>query len=666
MSSATSLFRKSFVVLLCTVHSLWVSAQVIDPNLDPTAQQQNLFNQGLDSNRLETTEDWDNTSPRIYYTTFTSELHQLPDTSLSHFHRYRPRQPWWIKDLGNAGTAARNQFFDPALPIGLSLGYHIYDPYRLELEDLEFFNTTRPYSSFSGMIGAKAAQDVSVMHTQNINPDWNFAGNILYNSSPGFFAMQQAAQTGGSFSTQYKSQDQRYGLQLGFVYNRFRQQENGGITADSMLQENGDRMLIPVQLPATIPGGLQAATTNSLRDLDLMLSHHYAWGLRDTLYNEDSTSISYRFTPRFGLKHVLHLHSERHTYKDLAPDSLRYDFLAAVNFGGRDSVFSVQNWMYVDNRFSLNGFLGKADALAAVEAGLGIRADRFVSDFGFGDQDREASLSNYVFGDIRKEAVKEKQWNYGATARFFFSGPAIGNFEIGGHMGKDLGKLGQLDISLSQRLSNAPYAWNHQKTRYYERHYDFGKTSSTTLAGRYYLPKYKLEITAKNILLTNYLYYNSNIEPVQFSSAFSVLQLSARKAFTWKVLTLDNELAWQQATPNAPVHLPALLLRHQLRAETYIFKKALLIAGGIEARYHTPYYSDGYTPYFNQFYLQDEQRISSLPECSVFLNFKVKRFRAYLLTEQVQQLISPNIMNAPGYPAENFMFKFGFTWILIN
>src|SRR5690606_19330738 len=116
---------------------------------------------------------------------------------------------------------------------------------------------------------------------------------------------------------------------------------------------------------------------------------------------------------------------------------------------------------------------------------------------------------------------------YGANASFFFSGPAIGNFEIGGSMGKDLARAGKLKIGLVQRLSNAPYAWNHFKTRYYERGYDFDKTSMTKISGHYLLDKHKLEVTVSNILLANYLYYNSNLEPTQAEAPFSVLQVAA-------------------------------------------------------------------------------------------------------------------------------------------
>src|SRR5690606_4736878 len=117
---------------------------------------------------------------------------------------------------------------------------------------------------------------------------------------------------------------------------------------------------------------------------------------------------------------------------------------------------------------------------------------------------------------------------------------------------------------------------------------------------------------------------------------------------------------------NAPVNLPALMLRHQIRIETPMFKKALQFSTGIEMRYHTAYHADGYTPYFNQFYYQNTYLVNNRPEFMSFFNFKVRRFRAFVIGDQLQQLIWTNVINAPGYPGPNALFRFGFSWVLIN
>lgn len=286
MSSTYPFFRGLIAASLVLVFFTPVlHAQIINNNLDPSAQQNNMFNQGKDTNALKTSLEWKEEHAKIYFNYLNSAVVHYPDTTLANFHRYQPVQPWWGKDLGNYGTAIRNQFFSPSLPMGMSLGYHIYDMYKLNLDSLRFFNTTRPYSAFSFMMGSKNEQNVEILHTQNITPGWNIAARLRYLSSEGFYNLQKANSISGSVSTNYQSKNKRYYVASGFVYNRYKQQENGGIKNDALLDSTsyGNRQLIPVNLPALSPGSRTAAVTNQLRDYDFYLQNNYSFGKTDTL-----------------------------------------------------------------------------------------------------------------------------------------------------------------------------------------------------------------------------------------------------------------------------------------------------------------------------------------------------------------------------------------------
>lgn len=660
---------KRFLLLFSVLafFCMQTQAQVINNTLDPTSQQNSMFNQGKDSSILKQKEEWKEEHARIYYNTLNSAVAKYPDTTLENFHRYQSVQPWWGKDLGNSGSAVRNQFFTPVVPMGLSLGYHIYDMYRLTLDSLRFYNTTRPYSAFSFMLGSKSEQNVEIIHTQNITPQWNFSTQLRYYSSAGFYKTQKTSSISGTVTSNYQSKNKRYYLATGFVYNRHKQDENGGIIYDTLLSNSSfsDRQLIGVNIPNSPRSTTNSAVTNQLRDLDFYLQNNYSFGKTDTVYTKDSTGVSYNFTPRFRIKHQLQLHSERHIYKDLDPDSPRYAFIKPITFGSLDTVYNAQNWFYVDNKFSLNGFLGKSSELVQIEAGVGNRVDRFNTNYISGT-DGISSVGNYVFGEIKKEAFKEGQWNYQASANLFFTGDATGNFDVSAYASKSLRNIGKFSAGIRQNLSNAPYAYTSFRTQFYDRSYAFDKMSMTQVWAKVGIDKIGLQLGIKNNLIANYLYFDQNQAPKQQSEAFSILQITGRKEFRFGIFYLDNEVAWQQTTGNAPVHVPAFLLRHKLGLITPLFKSALIVAAGVEARYHTPYYSDGYSPYFNQFYYQDKDKISNVPETQVYFNFKVKSFRAFVIFDELQQYFSTNIKNAPGYYAQNAMFKFGFTWILIN
>jgi hypothetical protein len=166
--------------------------------------------------------------------------------------------------------------------------------------------------------------------------------------------------------------------------------------------------------------------------------------------------------------------------------------------------------------------------------------------------------------------------------------------------------------------------------------------------------------------MNNYLYLNDAQKPSQSATAFSLTQLWLRKIFQFGRFRMDNEWLYQQQSNSAPVNVPQFVGRHQLAIETAIFKKQLKIASGVEVRYHSAYYANGYSPFFNQFYLQNTYRVSNIPEASVFFNFNIKRFRAYIMFDQVQQLFHNNLVISKGYHAQNAMLRFGFSWVMVN
>lgn len=667
------LFRFSVLLLVLSLSASFVFAQLpgglSGGGLNNTGQSTNT--NGTDSAGAKRNNAWKEEPANIHFNTINSTKERTIDSSLEDFYNYQPRQTWRLKDLGNANTALQNPFFTPFMPMGLSLGYHIYDGYfGLNLDSLRLYNTTRPYSSFQYMLGTKKQQRVAIMHTQNITPDWNFAFNVKYNSSPGFYKNQYANNIGGSFSTNYLSKNKRYAVVAGFIYNRAQQDENGGVTDTTQLTNPAitSKDQITVNIPSSSSSSTRSAVMNQEGRMDFYIQNNYSFGKTDTLYNSDSTRMNLEFTPRFRIKHQLSLHSDNHVFQDKRPQSARYSFIEpSLVFSGNDSIYSAQKWFYVDNKFSLNGFIGNLKHLVNIEAGVGNRVDNFSTNYIYG-KDKFSSVSNYLFGEIKKEATDAGQWEYRANAQLFLTGDAVGSFDLNGSIGKDLGKWGNFSGGFHQNLSNPAYTYTTMKSNRYDyfTNTDFNKMSITHLWAKTVIDKIKLELGANNYLITNYIYYNETLKPQQQSEAFSVLQIYGRKNFSWHIFRWDNEIAWQQATGGAPVNLPSLLIREKLGIATPLFKSALIVAAGVEARYHTAYYSDGYTPYFNQYYLQNSVKVTNVPELAAYFNFKIKSFRAFLLFDQVQQMFTNNVINTPYYPGPSFMFRFGFNWILVN
>ena len=612
------------------------------------------------------TNEWRNEDAHVSFKRLNSRKNLYPDTSIHHFHR-RPFMEQWNRDLGNPGSPIRNLLFTPEYRVGPSLGYHAFDAYRFFPDSLAFYHTYRPYSVFKYQLGSRAEQIAEILHTQNIQPNWNVAAQYRKINSPGNYKIQRTNPDFGNLTTNYKSRDQHYQLYGALVYNKIVHDENGGIVADSFLDNEsfGDRKTIPVNFQRDQYSIRRSSVTNLQRDFTMLLLHHYTIGKRDTIYNEDSTKLAQRLVPRFRITHKFQLSTEKYQFKDVFPDSFRYAELFNQQFGSNDSVFTEQKWFYVDNEIRLNGFLGKAERQLEFSAGLGIRNDQFKTAWHIGETYR-SFFSNYITGEIKKEALQSSQWSYDANLKLFLTGETAGSFVIGASAEKGLYSSWDIKAGFEQRLNNAPYNYSIYQNQYYQILKDYDKETVTQIFGTIANDDIRLNAGVKNYLITNYIFINPQQQFDQYSDAFNITQLWLQKAFRVGIWVLDNEIAYQQKAGEAPVNIPSVMGRHQLSIETLLFGNALKIATGIDARWHSAYKPAGYSPFFNRFYFQDTYNLNNPQEVALFFNFKVKNFRAYIMGDQLQQMFTRNLISVPGYPLQDAMIRFGFNWVMVN
>lgn len=627
--------------------------------------------------------EWHDEPVRIFRSRAYSEQKEfLPDTSVHHFHRRKFLQPWY-RNLGNLGTPAASQLFIPENlgRCGPDLGYHVYDVYRFDADSLLYYNTTRPYTSFGYELGSKLEQTLRLLHTQNISPRWNVALQYQKVNSAGYFRLQRSNHDMGSLSTHFKSQNLRYELFGAFVYNKEQTDENGGILGDSLLSDSRytDRGTLPVALdnPSyynTSSQGRRSSVTNTLRDFNVLLQHRYTLGRKDTLFNADSTQFNIVLVPRFSVGHRLEAGSEKHRFKSLLPQQEDWYSFYQGSFASNDSVYSEQYQRWIDNRFTLSGFIGKGAKQLSVTAGLGNRFDDFYTDYVNG-RDELSIVSTYLSGDVKKEALSPEAWSYQADAKFFISGAAAGDFVLNAALSKDFGpRLAVLSVGASQQLSEAPYAYTIFQNQYFAQREQLSKQSTTSFWGRLQSQRLGLSLGVRNYVLSNYIFLTDSAGDVsngklllsQHAGSFSLTQITAQKLQFLGPFVMDAQAAFQAIAGQAPLKVPAILAKLSLSYESTLFTKALHIATGIDLRYHSPYQSPGYAPFYNRFYYQDSYTTDNYPEASVFFNFRVKRFRAYLMLDQLQALWWRNTVIYPGYPSQDMMIRFGFQWVMVN
>lgn len=651
------------------------------------------------------TNKWKDEDAKITWQKLDSRRVYNADSGIHAFQRNPFSQPWY-RDIGNLGSPANNLLFTPENRVGPSLGYHVFDIYRFNPDSLNFYNTSRPYSVFNYLLGSKLEQTAGISHTQNVKPNWNIDFEYRKINSPGFYKIERTNHDNACITSTYHSLDKHYSMMAAMVYNKEQNDENGGIIDPTELNNAAysDRRTIDAAFQSQY-SLTRSSVTNVQRDFTFLLQHRYTWGNTDTTYNEDSTQYSFHLRPLFSITHKMEISTEKHTYTDLTPDSLRYVSLfqrAFSNNGtgyytpGSDSVITCQKWFWIDNKVMLNGFLGKGDDPMTFSAGIGNRYDQFISQpvsnlihdslpDSVYSQGRDMSqfISTYLSGEIKKEALHPGEWEYGANTQFFVTGQEAGSFSLNAMIGRELKKIpGSFVAGFGQRLNSAPYSFTNYENPDIRLNYTFNKESVTSAYGKLDLPGLRLSGGVTDYVIGNYIYISELEKPAQYTVPFTLLQGWVRKVFKLGYFFLDNELVYQQLPVNAPVNVPVLMGRHQLTYERAMFKKMLKIVAGVEIRYNCTYYPSGYDPILNKFFYQHSTEIGNVPEASVFLNFRVKRFRAFVMADNLQQLIAGNTLLYTGIPVINFnntgsnfypvyaapdaLIRFGFSWPLVN
>jgi hypothetical protein len=176
------------------------------------------------------------------------------DTSLTSLQNYNPLLQNTISSnyLGNLGTAAQSKLYYDRKKY--KTGFIFSEPYAMYFhlpKDQLYFNTKKQFTLFNySNAGPKneAEQVLGILHTQNVNKDFNFGFDFDMISSDGRYQNQELKQNKITIFSSYQKKGYRFHTNMGL--NRLKAQENGGIDSVYYLYEDEykNRLNIPVKL----------------------------------------------------------------------------------------------------------------------------------------------------------------------------------------------------------------------------------------------------------------------------------------------------------------------------------------------------------------------------------------------------------------------------------
>lgn len=608
------------------------------------------------------------------------------DSTINDFNKRFPIPADYIF-LGNTGSAARSIIFSPLMKAGWDPGFHAYDIYQLNIPGTKFYNTTRPYSEMVYIVGGRKEQDISLLHTQNITPDWNAAFQFNMINSPGVFRNQNANHNNLRFNTNLQSKNKRYHLYSIFLNNNIKASENGGIKDDEDYLNNltvyRDRSLIPVQLGSNSDASISVfnstvTTGTKYKNRQLLLRQQYDFGIKDSLVTD--TTIVKLFYPKLRVEHTFSYNSYLYSFVDQppsgAPDSLFYERYYDLT-ENPPSVFIQDKWKEMLNDISFYQFPDNKNAQQFFKAGATVQNLR--GSFSTGDY----TFHNiFVHGEYRNK-TRNRKWDIEANGELYVNGYNSGDYNglisLQRYVGKQVANGHGIFLQAGfQNVNRTPsFIFDNRSTFARTIQPSFNKENITNIFASLELPSQRLKLAGSYYLISNYTYFRDYYHSDQYAPLFNLLRVNAQKnILLTRHLNWDAEIVVQQKTGNVPLNIPLIYTRNLFYFKGNLGFKNLLLLLGTEIKYHTPYKADNYSPLLGRFVYQDETSIRlRAPYIAAFLHFRITRFTAYIrmenlntvsLTEEIGLGFTNNNLAAPNYPYPGRQTRIGIFWSFVN
>lgn len=601
------------------------------------------------------------------------------DSTISDFTRRFPIPATHIH-LGNNGNATRSLLFSPVFSAGFDPGFHAFDVYKWKMEQVRFFNTTKPYSEINYMLGSRVEQMIELLHTQNIRPNWNFSFNYRLINGPGFFKSQKTNHNNYIFNSKYQSKNLRYNNYFVLLGNKLQSSENGGIvdTGQVRILDNPiykDRFNIPTYI-----GGDESFssnffstrinTGNKYNEFSLLIRQQYDLGRKDSVVT-DSTVVPL-FYPRLRFEHTFQTEKKVYDFVDNIGDSVYYKTYYDTSLRRpTDTLIINEKWKILTNDFSIYQFPDANNLQQFIK--VGIMLQNITGTLSSG---KETFFNTAGHAEYRNK-TRNQQWDIEANGKLFFTGFNAGDFEAHISLQKSLGKrTGYLQLAFENTSRTPSYIFDNRSSFYLMKTTtNFKKENNTHLQASYFLPSFKFRLTGHYYLATNYTYLTNYYQLKQESSLFNVLQIAVQKTIRiGKRWNWHADVYFQQVIGDAPVNLPVIYARNRIAYEGNLGFKNLDIAMGAEIRYRTDYKADGYSPVLGRFFYQDSVTIKNpLPDIAAYVHFRIRPFKAFVRAENLNTArglegfsFTRNNLVAPGYALPGLQIRLGVFWGFVN
>jgi len=576
-----------------------------------------------------------------------------PDTSATNLHNYTPRN-----FSGNLGLPQPNYLLQYQQR---DLGFHYYQmPFGNDVilpHQINYYQTKGPFASLSGFAGSKQEQTFRLLFSHTTKKNLNITVKFNRFGSLGFYNKQQTFVNNFYSSTHYTNAKKRFGFYSHFLYNKVKNQENGGIKYDTLIEEN---VLIGKDL-------LEVNLSNAKRENKTADFNFNPWF---RLNKRDSTKVSHYLDYKFNYT------GNYYWYVD---NGIGYE-----NFYGTFYLDTVQtndstHLRKFNNRINYTFKLNKAGLSASVGYSneYSILHNYFDSilqnDFVHASLYFNKTFINKDSTAFNRNKKLSSELNYAGIVNGVYESDFKLDWQTAFNLNTDehgnaTKKTTRLFLKIASELRHPDFIYNYYYGNNFTWTNNFKQTALfQTKAGiKNELSGLGLSVLWQNT--NNVIYMDSTLLPKQANVVISnwAYNLNFSKVL-FKHLGIGINLTYQTTNKESIVRIAPLRAFGSLYYTGNLFKNNLQLQIGAQAEYFTSFKAYAYMPAYNMYYLQNRQSVGEYPFVDVFLNARIRPVQFFVKLENaLYGLMGSNYNFVPGYYQPDRAFRFGLTWLFFD
>jgi hypothetical protein len=563
------------------------------------------------------------------------------DTGLLSFHRYDPafKGNYPFATTGNLGLPLKTLLPQVEENNPFSVGLDRFGPYVFRLDNMPYYHTNIPYSEVKYVMGPNEENFVDFTLGNQLSQGLYFGTDLRFESSEGAFLNQRSANNHFRLVVDANSRNNAYHITVNYIRNRFKYQENGGFINDFFYEDTTrlNRRLLSM----SIVNGQNFITSNlftisqTLGSPDSTLKKGKA--VLDLSYN--TAFRQYSDNGAYGDYYVNYYLDSLSTLDSTSNRQLNA-FLGWHNLSDSLKFNYKIGWQTIYNQYFTGDSMNVTGAMKYNHAYMGPRL--YLS---YASRKFAASIHAHYLMQVASSSYDFNENSFFLRARVSYA--TNNKYRIFAELRSC---LSEEDILFHRSYSNH-FIWKN----------DLKQEHNTQLIAGIDLKGFQFEFSQS--LLSNHVYFDTLLQPIQATLPISITRVSLHKLFTYKSFGSDVFVAAQFVDKDSLYRLPQLLARANVYFSFKLFKGILRVFPGLEASYHSAYYADGYNPSNMVFYVQNEKRIDNQLYVDAFVNFKVKRARIFLIYKNLNMLLGNyNYFQVLHYPQQDAGLKIGVSW----